>query len=287
MRLSLTPTRELAVQIGEQLRVCRAPIRLRLAMVIGGETWWRRRWRWTTNHTSSFAAPGRLADHINSWLLLHSTGFATLFSTRLTACSMVDSMQIWSSILKICNPKAQLLMYSATVPPNLDQKMASLLQRVPKFTEVAANEVQTTVATLTQEYLFMPARVKGHLLGVPGTQVCQRLCDCVLWQVSVRLRVRISCLLKVRSNSTAEVVSLVLRELGVKAVSLHSQVRHFLTAEERCNVTYHHRASYHKRCDRNPSSSSSRASQKILVATDVASRYAFWLCHFCVADDIY
>jgi superfamily II DNA/RNA helicase len=34
------------------------------------------------------------------------------------------------------------------------------LKRTPPFEEVAVNDKQTTVATLKQEYLFMPARVK-------------------------------------------------------------------------------------------------------------------------------
>lgn len=158
--LVLTPTRELALQIGEQLRTFGAPIRLRLAMVIGGRDMVAQALELDHKPHIIIATPGRLADHIRS------TATVKLNRIRYLVLDEADRLldggfdEDLRAVTQVCNPSAQVLLYSATVPPNLDQRMASFIPRVPKFEQVAANEKQTTVATLTQEYLFMPPRVK-------------------------------------------------------------------------------------------------------------------------------
>lgn len=64
--LILTPTRELAIQIGDQFRALGSAVRLRDLVVIGGEEMTSQAQKLSRRPHVVIATPGRLADHLKS-----------------------------------------------------------------------------------------------------------------------------------------------------------------------------------------------------------------------------
>jgi ATP-dependent RNA helicase DDX49/DBP8 len=189
----LTPSRELAFQIGEQFTAFGAPLGLRVAVVTGGLDIVKQGLELAACPHVVVATPGRLAHHLAlavspidlaraPWLVLDECD-------RLADPSFAPDLK---PIIEACShPARQTLLFSATVPASLRTGggIPGLALNKPFVYDVNAqlsgadsssHEVlaSVTVPNLTQQYVFMPAAVKNayllHLLvkvGPPGLVV--------------------------------------------------------------------------------------------------------------------
>ncbi|MFA6106278.1 MAG: DEAD/DEAH box helicase [Patescibacteria group bacterium] len=133
--LVVLPTRELALQVDESLRVIGNKIGLRTAVLIGGEAMGRQLFALRRNPHIIVATPGRLADHAKR-------GTVKLNDVKILVLDEADMMldmgflpQI-KEILKLVPKNRQTMLFSATMP-NQIMKIAAEYMALPIRIEVA------------------------------------------------------------------------------------------------------------------------------------------------------
>lgn len=204
----LTPTRELALQIADQFRALGAGLRLRDAVVIGGLEMTAQAQRLAQRPHVVVATPGRLLDHLRS-----DPGMAAVFSRaqflvldeadRLLDVGFEAEM---GALLRLLPAKRQTLLFSATMTSNL-RALEELSLGEGLFRYAAYAGLQT-VATLRQEYIFVPANIKELYL-------------CHLMENREAMGVR-SAIVFTSTCRSCHMLSLLLAELGIETASLHS-----------------------------------------------------------------
>ncbi|KNC49466.1 Ddx49 protein [Thecamonas trahens ATCC 50062] len=219
--LVLTPTRELAMQIAEQFQVVGKPLGVRVTTVIGGLDMMTQARELASKPHVVIATPGRMADHVLSSgnVSLHKVKFLVLDEAdRLLEPSFSTAL---STIMDAVpgREQRQTLLFSATLTPTITDLMDNVL----------------VDARVTQEYVFLPAKVKEvymvHLLRQLAPQ---------------------SAMVFVAKCWTAELLYEMLLLLGFRAVTLHAS----MTQPRRLAALGKFRA----------------RTADILVATDVAAR---------------
>ncbi len=159
--LVLVPTRELAIQVNETLTRLTTAMRLRTALLIGGESMYTQIQRLRQDPCIIVATPGRLNDHLNQRRLrLDSVGVLVLDE----ADRMLD-MGFYPQIERVLEalPKdRQTLLFSATLPATI-ASMAAKHLREPRRVEVAPSGTAATL--VTQEMFVVRRERKADLLG--------------------------------------------------------------------------------------------------------------------------
>lgn len=165
--LILTPTRELAYQIGDQFAVIGKPVNLRCCVVVGGMDMVEQGLELAKKPHVVVATPGRLADHIESCpeFSLPRVRFLVLDEAdRLLGGDFDEQIKVIFSTLP---KKRQNLFFSATI--------TDTLEKLKEFTgnEVFFYEAPTEVATveeLDQYYVLCPKDIRdGYLVQVLRT----------------------------------------------------------------------------------------------------------------------
>ncbi len=158
--LILLPTRELALQVDENLKKIGGSLGLKTAVLIGGESMRNQLRMLRQNPHIVVATPGRLNDHLeNSHLSLSNVGILVLDE----ADHMLDmgfEPQIRKIIAKVPS-KRQTLLFSATMPQEIIA-LANSYMSLPLRVEVAPP--RSTVETVTQELFFIDKNKKDDLL---------------------------------------------------------------------------------------------------------------------------
>eukprot|EP00040_Diaphanoeca_grandis_P016395 m.84602 g.84602 ORF g.84602 m.84602 type:complete len:550 (+) comp25772_c0_seq4:193-1842(+) len=234
----LTPTRELAVQIGEQFTALGNPIGLRCCVIVGGLDMMKQGLELSRRPHVIVATPGRLADHICSGdgVRLKRVKYLVLDE----ADRLLDNESFGpnlDTIFKALPASRQTLLFSATAITKNIAVLETLRQPVITF------EVKSDIATvskLKQEYLLTPAHVR-HCYFVN-----------LMLALKVDEKKSSSCIVFTSTCRSCEEIALLLQELNIKCVALHSQ----MSQSDRLGNLARFRSSY----------------VKILVATDVASR---------------
>eukprot|EP00940_MAST-03C_sp_MAST-3C-sp2_P003465 g3465.t1 len=165
--LVLTPTRELAMQIADQFNAIGAPMKVRVAIVIGGLSSLNQSLELQKRPHIVVATPGRFAAHIESasppylkrlkYLvldeadrLLEGSGFEDDLRTIVAACPS--------------NKRRQTLLFSATMDNSSVRRTAlGGSASVPDPYVFDISDAQSRVAvpeTLKQMYIFVPSNVK-------------------------------------------------------------------------------------------------------------------------------
>jgi len=159
--LILAPTRELAVQIGENIREYAKYLHLRTALVFGGASDKPQIKSMLAGVDILIATPGRLLDLMNQrHIILSSAEFLVLDE----ADRMLD-MGFIRDITKIVAqlPKdRQTVLFSATMPKSVE-KFANDILRSPKRVDVAPEA--TTAEKVEQHVLMVPKERKRELLA--------------------------------------------------------------------------------------------------------------------------
>lgn len=244
----LTPTRELALQIFEQIKAISAPQSLKAILVVGGTEMRPQAIALSQRPHIVIATPGRLADHIQT------SGTDTISGLRRTrivvldeadrllasgAGSMLPDVETCLSALPPSSER-QTCLFTATVTPEV--MALKNLPRPKHRPPIFVCEVDTTdlaiPPTLHQTYLQVPLTYREaylHVLLLTRRNVAKKA-------------VIVFC----NRTGTANLLERLLRSLEHRVTSLHS----LLPQSERTSNLARFRAS----------------AARILVATDVASR---------------
>jgi len=198
--LVLVPTRELALQVTEDLTKLVRAFKLRTAVVIGGESMSRQIRQLKEHPNIIIATPGRLNDHIEHRQVRLSDVTILVLDEADRMLDMGFLPQI-ERILKLVPRKRQTMLFSATMQPSV-LTIAAKYMHLPVRTEIAPSG--TAPDLVTQEILFVHKERKGQLLGELLTQYTG------------------SVLLFVRTKRGASRVARLLRSMGHAAAEIHA-----------------------------------------------------------------
>ncbi len=158
--LILTPTRELASQIAEAIRVYGRALKPTVAVVIGGTGAGPQVRAMTPGVDFLVATPGRLLDHM-------STGAITLRETKTVVLDEADQMLdlgFMPAIRKIMAKlpeRRQTLLFSATMPAQIRALAADFLDN-PE--QIAVSPVSRPIDRIDQKVVFVEKAGKTRLL---------------------------------------------------------------------------------------------------------------------------
>ena len=163
--LILTPTRELAIQIGESFEAYGKYLKLRHTVIFGGVGQNPQVEALKRGVDILVATPGRLMD-------LHDQGFISLEALEIFVLDEADRMLDMGfihdvrKILKWLPQKKQTLFFSATMPPEITNLVNSLLKNPVK---VAVNPISSPVEVIRQSVYLVDKGNKtallAHLMG--------------------------------------------------------------------------------------------------------------------------
>jgi ATP-dependent RNA helicase RhlE len=198
--LIVTPTRELAIQIGESFTAYGKHTNLRHTVVFGGVTQNPQTAELRRGIDILIATPGRLLDLMNQ-------GYISLKSLEIFVLDEADRMLDMGfihdvkKILAVLPAKRQSLFFSATMPPDIVKLSATILKD-PVKAEIAP--VIATADLITQFLYFVDKENKNDLL-------LHLLQDKTL----------VSVLLFTRTKHGADRVAKFLNKKGIKAEAIH------------------------------------------------------------------
>lgn len=206
--LVVTPARELAVQVAEQIAAMGAPIHARVALVIGGMDMTRQMLELGRRPHVVVATPGRLAELIGVGALdLSRLRFVVLDEAdRLIGPHASFEHDELPTILAAANARAQLLAASATVTPHV---RAFMERRCGSSLFVAEeNRDGGVVPTLVQRALLVPSHVRhAYLVRLLQTTLADR-----------------TLIVFVGKCRACELTARVVREFGQQVAALHSRM---------------------------------------------------------------
>lgn len=246
--LILTPTRELALQIFEQVMAISAPQSLKAVLITGGSDMRSQALSLSRRPHVVVATPGRLADHImtsgqDTTLGLRRIRILVLDEAdRLLVSgpgSMLPDVEICISALQPTH-KRQTCLFTATLTPEVMALKSRPVRkdRPPIFVcEVDTSELAVP-STLRQTYLQVPVTYREAYLHI--------------LLLTARNAARKAIMIFCNRTATANLLERLLRLLDHRVTSLHSS----LSQQDRISNLARFRAS----------------AARILVATDVASR---------------
>lgn len=228
----MSPTRELAIQIAEQIEALGSTMGVRCATIVGGMDMMTQAIALSKKPHVIVCTPGRLVDHLENtkgFNLKHLKYLILDEADRLLDLDFGDEID---KVLKVIPRDRHTYLFSATMTNKVEKlQRASLVN--PVKIEVATK--YSTVDTLLQYYLFFPFKYKECYLAY--------LLNELAGQTTIVFTT--TCLV-------SQKLTLMLRNLGFQAVCLHGQ----LSQTKRIGAL-------------NKFKSGSRS---ILIATDVASR---------------
>ncbi len=160
----LTPTRELAIQISEQVAAFGAAIGVRQALIIGGVEMTEQSKQLAKLPHIIIATPGRMRHHLEGsdppnisraqYIVLDE-------ADRLLCAGFSTELKV---ILSRMKPTRKTLLFSATLTSSLEELETLAMTDTLRFDLTLQQKVPSR---LRQEYLFMPAQVKlCYLLAV-------------------------------------------------------------------------------------------------------------------------
>ena len=159
--LILTPTRELAIQIGESFDAYGKYLKLHHTVIFGGVGQSPQVEALKRGVDILVATPGRLMD-------LHDQGFISLDSLEIFVLDEADRMLDMGfihdvrKILKWLPQKKQTLFFSATMPPEITDLVNSLLKNPVK---VAVDPISSPVEVIRQSVYLVDKGNKTNLLA--------------------------------------------------------------------------------------------------------------------------
>ena len=158
--LVVTPTRELAAQIGENFEAYAKYMDVGHTVIFGGVKQSRQVKRINRGVDILVATPGRLLDLENQGLidLSHIAYLILDEADRMLDMGFVNDIK---RIIKLLPKKRQNLLFSATMPPKIAEFATSLLHDPVR---VSVTPEETTVEAITQKVMFVTKSNKKRLL---------------------------------------------------------------------------------------------------------------------------
>lgn len=158
--LIMTPTRELAIQIGDSLATYGKFIHIKHAVIFGGVSQVNQTNQLRAGVDILVATPGRLLDLINQKFISveHVKIFVLDEADRMLDMGFLHDMK---KIIGMLPTKRQTLMFSATMPQEITKLVNSILKDPIK---VAVTPVSSTVDMIDQTVYFVDKQDKKSLL---------------------------------------------------------------------------------------------------------------------------
>jgi ATP-dependent RNA helicase RhlE len=159
--LVLVPTRELAVQIDESFRMLAKGAHISTALVLGGVSRFSQVKKIAPGVDVLIATPGRLTDLVREGdVVLSDTTWLVLDEAdRMLDMGFINDVK---RIAKAVHPKRQTMLFSATMPHEIEQ-LANTLLREPVRVEVAPQG--TTAAEIVQSVVIARTKQKRQILS--------------------------------------------------------------------------------------------------------------------------
>lgn len=156
----IAPTRELAIQVSEELYKIGFGKRTRVLSIFGGQDINRQIRALKKNPHIIVGTPGRILDHINR-KTLHLDNVSTVIldeADEMLNMGFIDDIE---SILSKIPTERQTLLFSATMPAPI-RKMAERFMKDPQVVKVKAKEM--TVSLIDQYYIETQEKTKFDIL---------------------------------------------------------------------------------------------------------------------------
>ncbi|MBD0299260.1 MAG: DEAD/DEAH box helicase, partial [Nitrososphaera sp.] len=233
--LILAPTRELAVQVTDEISRFTKYTGIRAATIYGGQSINLQLDKLRRGVQIIVATPGRLIDHIKQGsIILDDVRFVVLDEAdRMLDMGFIDDIKF---ILFYVNEDRQTCLFSATMPPEI-LRLADEYMRQNKIEHVRLNEEEITLETIDQSYLVVEEREKF-----------KHLTDFIRRNQNAKSQTIVFAATKQRADRLAYK----LRQEGFSAVTIHGD----LSQKQRDNAMHKFK----------------RGAEDILVATDIAAR---------------
>ena len=156
--LVLAPTRELAFQISEQFEALGASIGLKCAVVVGGVDMMTQAIALARAPHVIIGTPGRVVDHLQNTKGFSLKAIKYLVLDEADRMLSLDFEEAINTILAALPREGRrTYLFSATMTSKVAKlQRASLVDPV----RVEVSEKYSTVSTLVQQYLFVPAKYK-------------------------------------------------------------------------------------------------------------------------------
>jgi len=162
----LTPTRELAYQINDQLNVVGVAMGIRTSLIVGGICTIAQSMNLDKRPHIVVGTPGRLADHLerNSTFSLHKVKYLVIDEAdRLLEADHPTFTRDLSKIIGALPKKRQTLLFTATNTPIVGETIAACPNNPFVYESEDMNE-KKTVGTLDQKYILTPKETKDVYL---------------------------------------------------------------------------------------------------------------------------
>lgn len=171
--LILTPTRELALQIEECVTAYAKYTNIKSAVIFGGVSQGKQVNQIKAGIDVLIATPGRLLDLMNQgFIKLNQVGIFVLDEAdRMLDMGFINDIK---KVIKVIPSKRQTLLFSATMPKEI-QGLANSLLVNPK--QIAINPVSSTAEKITQELYYVD---KGNKIWLLVQLIEQKNIDSVL-----------------------------------------------------------------------------------------------------------
>jgi ATP-dependent RNA helicase DeaD len=233
--LILAPTRELAVQVTDEINRLAKYTGIRAVTIYGGQSINLQLDKLRRGVQIIVATPGRLIDHIKQGsIILDDVRFVVLDEAdRMLDMGFIDDIKF---ILFYVNEDRQTCLFSATMPPEI-LRLAEEYMRQNKIEHVRLNEEEITLETIDQSYLVVEEREKF-----------KHLVDFIRRNQNAKSQTIVFAATKQRADRLAYK----LRQEGFSAVTIHGD----LSQKQRDNAMHKFK----------------RGAEDILVATDIAAR---------------
>ncbi|HKG87194.1 MAG TPA: DEAD/DEAH box helicase, partial [Nitrososphaeraceae archaeon] len=156
--LILVPTRELAVQITNEINKFGKYTGIRTVAIYGGQSIGLQHHQLRRHAQIIVATPGRLIDHIKQESIdLNKVNFVVLDEAdRMLDMGFIDDIKFILFYIKEEN--RQTCLFSATMPPPIIKLSQEYMKKDAK--EVRLNEQELSLDTIEQSYLIVPEKEK-------------------------------------------------------------------------------------------------------------------------------
>lgn len=202
--VALSPTRELSIQIAEQLEALGACVGLRCATVVGGVDMMTQAIALAKRPHIVVGTPGRLVDHLKNTKGFSLRSLQCLVLDEADRLLSMDFEEEIDQLIRVIPRERHTLLFSATMTTKVAKLQRACL-RDPVKIEVSAK--YSTVETLRQQYLFVPAMHKDVYVAYVLNELAGS-----------------TAIIFVRTCESARRLSLLLRNLGFGAVPIHGQM---------------------------------------------------------------
>jgi ATP-dependent RNA helicase DeaD len=158
----LCPTRELAVQVSEELRkLSKYKKDIKILPVYGGQSIDRQLMALKKGVQVVIGTPGRVMDHMNRHTLKLETVKMVVLdeADEMLDMGFIDDI---GTILEKTPDERQTVMFSATMPPDI-LELAKKYQKNPEFIKVVHKEL--TVPNIEQSYYEVKEKMKTEVLS--------------------------------------------------------------------------------------------------------------------------